>query len=63
MLKKPDKNKPVFQMFPEIWKLIEANKCPVCKKDIKESDFIDEENIKEYSISGMCIECQRKSFS
>ena len=48
-MKKPNKNKPIFRMRP-------------CKKDIHEEDFQDELSRNEYSISGMCQECQNEVF-
>jgi hypothetical protein len=61
-MKKPDKNKPVFQIFPHAWELIEANKCPICRKDIKEEEYTEEDK-EEYSISGLCPECIKDKFS
>ena len=40
---------------------IENNICVTCGKDAKE--FRDELSRKEYSISGMCQECQDKTFT
>ena len=34
--------------------------CTICKKEIK--GFKDPRSIKEYKISGMCQECQDKTF-
>lgn len=61
MLTKPDKNKPVFLFFPDAWRLIQEDRCPLCKEKIKEEEF-DELTRKEYSISGMCVDCQLKMF-
>jgi hypothetical protein len=61
-LKLPSKNKPVFKLFPELYKLIEKNKCPLCRGDVKEFDFKDELSKKEYSISGICFKCQKEIF-
>jgi len=61
-LQKPDRNKPVFRLFPKMWRLIEAGKCPTCKKDIKEEEFTDEKSIKEFGISGLCFSCQKAVF-
>lgn len=36
--------------------------CTMCKKEIKEEDFIDELSKKEYTISGLCQKCQDEFF-
>jgi len=61
-LQKPSKDKPAWQIFPEHWKRIQENKCPICLKEIKEPEFTSELSKKEYSISGMCQECQDSVF-
>lgn len=58
MLVKPNLNKPAFTLFVDAKKLIEENRCPICKKQIKEDDFKTEISKREYSISGMCQDCQ-----
>ena len=63
MLQKPNLNKPVFKMFPEQKKLVEQGKCPICSKEIKETDFEDDLSKKEFTIAGMCQECQHKTFN
>ena len=63
MLKKPDLNKPAFKIFPASAEAIKNNKCPTCGKEIKEEDFKAEIEKREYSISGMCKECQDETFS
>lgn len=62
MLKKPDLMKPAFVIFPNFKKMVEENRCPMCKQNIKEEDFKDELSRKEYSISGMCQICQDQTF-
>ena len=57
---KPDLNKPAFKIFPEMKERIIQNKCPTCNGEIGE--FRDTLSKKEYSISGMCQECQDKTF-
>jgi hypothetical protein len=70
-LNKPDKNKPVFKIYPHYWKLIEEGKCPFCKKEIIENDFntlgkkenaikvwSEEDKQKDYEIN--CHICGRK---
>jgi len=57
-MEKPDLNKPVFKIFPEIKKAVEDAVCPACGTKI--TGFKDKLSEKEYSISGMCQECQDK---
>ncbi len=38
-------------------------KCPTCQKEIKDDGFRDTLSRKEYGISGMCQECQDKTFA
>jgi len=62
-LEKPDTNKPVFRIFPEARESVREGKCPFCGKDIKEEEFKDALSKKEFSISGMCQECQDRIFN
>ena len=59
-LKKPDLTKPVFKMFPQFRDRVANNRCPYCNKEI--TTFRNEKSEKEYSISGLCQECQDKVF-
>lgn len=43
-------------------KCIQENKCTCCKVDIDVNEFRDILSAKEYAISGMCQECQDKTF-
>ena len=52
--------RPVDDVFPEKRKLKEQGKCPICTKPIGE--FRDELSKKEYSISGLCQDCQDDIF-
>ena len=52
----------IKQFFPKAVKNFEESKCSTCGKDIKIENFKDELSIKEYRISGMCQECQNKTF-
>lgn len=75
-LEKPDPNKPVFDIFPEARELTQRKRCPFCKKIVNTSDafnesyapdrlsnpFRDELSRKEYSISGLCQDCQDEMF-
>ena len=56
----PDLSKPVFQLFPRMADRIMANKCSTCAENVGE--FKDEISAKEYSISGMCQDCQDTFF-
>lgn len=41
---------------------IERNKCVFCKKDVVTTDFRDTISLKEYTISGICQQCQDEVF-
>jgi len=62
-LKKPDLNKPAFQIYPTALMRIQAGWCATCSGIIREEDFRDELSKKEYSISGMCQSCQDQIFT
>ena len=62
MLTKPNLNKPVFIMFPEAKSLVEQGLCPICSQKIEENDFKDELSRREYSVSGLCQNCQDNTF-
>jgi len=57
-LLKPDMNKPAFQVFPRRFDRVIKDVCVTCDNKITDNSFKDEISIKEYSISGMCQECQ-----
>lgn len=57
----PDLNKPVFKVFPEAKKNVQAQLCATCGKHVGE--FKDRLSKKEYSISGMCQVCQDRIFN
>jgi len=42
--------------------LIEKGICPFCKKEIKLTEFKNEISEREFKISGLCRECQDKTF-
>lgn len=52
--------RPADLIFPEKRKLKEQGKCPLCTKPVGE--FRDDLSRKEYSISGMCQDCQDEFF-
>ena len=56
----PDLTKPVFDIFPEKADRVMANKCVTCPEPV--GAFKDAISRKEYSISGMCQECQDSVF-
>ena len=58
--KKPDLNKPGFQVFPEAAKNITAGLCAGCKNPV--GFFKDKLSEKEFSISGLCQLCQDQVF-
>ncbi len=49
--------------FREEVKLVEQGFCPLCKEKVKMEDFKDEISVKELKISGMCYDCQGKTFA
>ncbi len=52
----------IKKIFPEAYKRIKENNCPICGKKIKVEDFKDALSIKEFKISGMCQKCQDNFF-
>ena len=75
-LEKPDPTKPAFELFPEMRELTQQKRCPLCKRIVNTSDafnpsyepdkmsdpFRDDLSRKEYSISGLCQNCQDEVF-
>lgn len=50
-------------MFPDAERLVNKRICPLCKATINgRDDFKDQLSINEYLISGMCQDCQDKTF-
>lgn len=41
---------------------VNQSKCPLCGEKINFDDFKDELSLKEFTISGMCNQCQSKFF-
>ncbi len=62
MAKKPELKKPVFDLFPSAAERIAVDLCPTCSNHIHMESFRDALSVKEYSISGMCQECQDSVF-
>ena len=52
----------VNEIFPEAVKQVELGKCPSCKTKVNEGSFRDELSKTEFTISGLCQECQDKIF-
>ncbi len=48
--------------FKEEVKNVEEGKCPFCKKVVLASSFRDNLSRKEFNISGLCQDCQDKTF-
>ena len=48
--------------FEKEVKKVEAGRCPFCNKVILMSDFKNSLSIKEFGISGLCQDCQDKTF-
>lgn len=61
-LKRPDLNKPGFQLFPDLTNRVRENICTTCPAHIDITKFRDETSVREYGISGMCQDCQDSAF-
>lgn len=61
-LKMPDLCKPLFMIYPNSAILIAQGKCVSCYNFIIPETFINDINKREYSISGMCVNCQDECF-
>lgn len=56
-------NKEIMKsLFPNEVKAVEANLCPMCKKEIDFNEFKDELSRREFKISGLCQHCQDSIF-
>jgi hypothetical protein len=58
----PDLTKPCFQLDARAKMDVENGNCPICAEKIEECNFSSELSKKEYSISGMCENCQNEIF-
>jgi hypothetical protein len=59
----PDLSKPLFAMFPDAADAVIRGECIPCgSTKIRDCDFRDEISKREYSISGMCQDCQDSIF-
>ena len=75
-LENPDIDKPIFKIFPKLAADVVTRRCPICKRIVNTGEcfnknyaperlsgpFKDELSKKEYSISGLCQDCQDKIF-
>lgn len=46
------------KLFPDEVKAVQSKKCPFCKESINMDKFKDILSRKEFSISGLCQDCQ-----
>lgn len=54
------RKRPWAKIFPEAFSKLEKGICPTCDKRF--TDFRDAISEKEYTISGMCMDCQDSVF-
>lgn len=55
----PDLSKPAFSVFPYMADRVMSGLCVTCNSDkLTNNDFRNSTSRKEYSITGMCQECQ-----
>lgn len=52
--------KPISMLSPKLPNKVKSGLCPTCDDFIE--NFRDEQSVREYYISGMCQECQDKTF-
>lgn len=52
----------MMKVFPDAMNNVKQNRCPFCGKPIKAEEFRDRLSVKEFYISGLCQECQDKTF-
>lgn len=56
-------NKDIIKLlFPTGLERVENGRCPFCNASVEWSEFRDELSKREFRISGMCQECQDKTF-
>tara|TARA_Y100000310_G_scaffold198242_1_gene198294 strand:- start:749 stop:943 length:195 start_codon:yes stop_codon:yes gene_type:complete len=56
-------NNPVVRsIFPQEVARVEMGKCPFCSKPVVASDFNDAVSLAEFSITGLCQNCQDEMF-
>ena len=62
MLKRPNMDNVMFEIFPLVKKRLLAYKCATCGKPVKEEDFRDEASIREFGMVGTCQACQDEMY-
>jgi len=55
--------KPARMLYPNAQKEADDGICPTCKGEINPEKFHGELSVKEYTISGLCQECQDSVFT
>ena len=58
----PDLSKPIFSLMPHLADRVINGCCTFCDEFIESDGFDNEISKKEYSISGMCQDCQEETF-
>lgn len=56
------RNRPAGMIFPEKAQAIEFGRCPMLGCGKRVDELRNELSLKEYCISGMCQDCQDKTF-
>lgn len=52
----------ISKLFPQAVEDFDNKLCPICKDKINLDDFRDVLSVEEYRISGLCQDCQDKTF-
>lgn len=60
--KSPEIKKFIEALFPGTTSKIENKICPMCNLKVNEEDFKEEINKREFTISGLCQDCQNQIF-
>ncbi len=55
--------RPVDLLFPQRRKALRAGKCVSCEQAVYHEDFEDLLSKKEYSLSALCMQCQKATFA
>ena len=50
-------------IFPDQYARIKEGKCPFCGFEINMEDFDNDLERKEFEISGICSDCQKRAFA
>ncbi len=54
--------RPVDILFPNMAAAKAAGFCPICNTLVDPAEFRHEDDVREFQISGMCMECQDEVF-